>query len=193
MHLIATLCARVAGKVKRDDGMTLIELAIASLLGAIVLSGLGGFLISSMNAGAFSEGMSATIDDVRNAMQRIEKETRGADSITWCAPIGNCLVVGAQTPTGSFETLRYTHVSSELRREIFNTSTGTWSEPSTVIERVTNTALQPIFRCDTQTSLLRVIIDLHIEPTPQSDPNLNVQTSIRPRNFPSAAICPAGT
>lgn len=185
--------ASVRQRLGPDAGMTIVELSVTGFLASIVLAALGAFLMSSFAAGTLTEGMSSTINDVRNATQSIEKETRGADSITWCEPKGSCLQVGAQTPTGSFQTLRYSHAGTELLREVFDPVTATWGTPLPVIERLTNTSSQPVFSCDRQTSLLRVTIDLYIEPTPRSDPSLNVQTSIRPRNFPSAANCPAGT
>jgi type II secretory pathway pseudopilin PulG len=180
-------------KIRREDGFTLVEMSIAGMVAAVLLAALGTFLINSTNAGAFTQGMSATIDDVRNVMQQIEKETRGADSITWCEPTGSCLEVGAQTPTGSFQTLRYNHTGTTLTREVFDETEGTWGDPMVTVDRVVNTASQPVFSCDSDTSYLRLTIDLYIEPTPDSDPNLNVQTSIRPRNFMSAALCQEGT
>jgi type II secretory pathway pseudopilin PulG len=174
-------------------GFSLAELIVASALGAVVILLVGNFLTSSMKTGAFTEGQSATINDARNAMQTIEKEIRGADSITWpntCSPVGNCLVVGAQTVSGGFRTVRYGYTSSALTREIFDPVAGTWGTAQPVIDRVANTSTQPLFSCDTQSSLLRVTVDLHISPTPVSNPSYNLQTSIRPRNFPSKAVCP---
>ncbi len=182
---------RLFARLRCDRGASLPELAVTSMIAAVFLGALGSFAVASFETGAFTEGQSATLNDVRNVMQQLEKETRGADSITWCSPAGSCLLVGAQTATGGFRTLRYTHVGTELRREIFDPVTATWSAPLTVIERLTNSASKPVFSCDTQATLLRLTIDLYIEPTPQSNPNLHVQTSIRPRNFPSVASCPA--
>jgi prepilin-type N-terminal cleavage/methylation domain-containing protein len=176
-----------------DSGFTLAEMSIAMLIGAMLLAALASFLVNTNNAGIYTQGMSATINDVRNAMQQMEKETRGSDSITWCEPVGRCLQVGAQTPNGSFQTLRYTHTGTTLEREVFNDGTATWGAPIIIVDRVVNTEAQPVFSCDSETSYLRLTIDLYIEPTPRSDPNLNIQTSIRPRNFLSAANCPEGT
>jgi hypothetical protein len=176
--------------VRREDGSTVAELAVTAMVGSIALTFLAGFLISSFRTGVFTEGQVATINDARNAVLRIEKELRGADSITWCTPTGSCLEVAAQTADGGFRTVRYRHTGTELRREQFQPDTSTWTELQTIVERVVNSGAEPVFACDTQSTLLRVNIDLHIEPTPQSDPNYNVHTSIRPRNFPSKASCP---
>jgi type II secretory pathway pseudopilin PulG len=177
-----------------DGGFSLIELTVGGMLASIVLGALGTFLMGSFQAGAFTEGQSATLDDVRIVMQKMEKEIRGAESISWarppCPPTGGCIVVGAQTPTGAFRTVRYTHAGTELRREVLDPVTQTYGTAVTMIERVGNSASQPVFACDTQSTLLRVTIDLYIEPTPQSNPNLNVQTTIRPRNFDQKATCP---
>jgi type II secretory pathway component PulJ len=173
-----------------EEGATVAELAITALVASIALAFLAAFLVSTFGAGIFAEGQVATINDARNAMMRMEKEIRGADSIEWCSPPGSCLVVGAQTPLGGFRTVRYRHNAAVLERQEFNPSTSTWSAPQTIVERVGNTGSQPVFACDTQSTFLRVNIDLHIEPTPDSDPKYNIHTSVRPRNFPSKASCP---
>lgn len=178
------------GRLRSDAGFTIAESAISSAVLMMALAMVAGFLISAFNGSVFAHGQSDTLNDVRNAMQQIEKEVRGADSLVWCTPAASCLQVGAQTADGGFRTVRYTHVGTELQREIFNDGTATWSAPQTVISRVTNTGDQPLFACDTQSTLLKVTVDLHIEPTPVSDPTLHVQTSVRPRNFPSIASCP---
>jgi hypothetical protein len=177
-------------RLRSDRGTTVAELAVTSMLAALFLGALGTFAMGSFKTGAFTEGQSATLDDVRTVMHKMEKEIRGSDSINWCSPAGSCVEVGALTATEGFKTIRYTHTSSELFRAEFDPDTNTFGEPMTMIERLTNNAAQPVFACDTQSSLLRVNIDLYIEPTPQSNPNLHVQTSIRPRNFPSVATCP---
>ena len=156
---------------------------------------IGGFVLSSMNAGSFTQGQSSTLNDARTVMQQIEKEARGANQIDWCAPIGSCLEIDAQSPTGSFKQVRYVHTGTDLERQEFDTVAGEWSDALTVIERVVNAAEDPVFSdssCDAQSiTLQRVIIDLRIEPTPQSDPVLRLETSFRPRNFPSVSVCEA--
>jgi type II secretory pathway component PulJ len=181
---VRTLLARC--RLRDDRGMALMEFIVAGALSMIVLSALGGFLISSMDAGSFTQGQSATLNDARNVMQKIEKETRGAIDISWCATDGTCLEVTAQTPTSAIEQVRYTYAESQLRRAEYDTDTDTWGEPLAMVERLGNTASQPVFVCDESTTYTRVNIDLYIEPTPQSNPNLNIQTSIRPRNALSA-------
>lgn len=181
---------RLGGLLRQEGGFTVAEMAVAGFLGGVVLTTLAVFMVNALETGIFTEGQAATINDARNAMQRIEKEVRGADSIKWCAPAGGCLEVGAQTPDGGFRTVRYQLVGTELQRQEFDEGAATWGALRTVVERVANDGTQPVFACDTQSTLLRVNVDLHIEPTPQSDPNFNVHTSVRPRNFASKAVCP---
>lgn len=180
--------------MRREDGFTLIEVAIAGLLSTILLVAMGSFILSAMTAGAFTQGQSATLNDARNVVQRIEKESRGANAIDWCEPVGSCLEIDTQTPSGDFKLVRYSHTDGQLHRQEFDAVASAWSDPQTVIERLKNTAEQPAFSnsaCDAESiTLQRVIVDLYIEPTPASDPSLNVQTSFRPRNFPSVASCP---
>lgn len=182
---------RLLVHLKRDDGLTVAELIVSAAIASIALVFLTGFMINAFRTGIFTEGQAATINSARNAMLRIEKEVRGADSITWCTPTGSCLEIGAQKADGGFRTVRYRHSSSTLERQQFDPSTSTWSELQPIVERVVNPVAEPVFTCDTQSTLLRVNVDLQIEPTPQSDPNYNVHTSIRPRNFPSKASCPS--
>jgi hypothetical protein len=175
--------------------MTLVEMMVAGVLGAVLLVAMSGFLLSSLRAGSFAQGQSATLNDIRNVMGQIEKEIRGAESINWdCGPgytSGNCLIIGAQTPVGDFRTVRYAKVGAELHRSIFDSGTGTYGAAFVVIKRLANTASQNVFGCDEGVTLLRVTVDLYVEPTPTTDSTLNVQTSIRPRNFPSSAgQCP---
>ena len=175
---------------RSEEGATVAELAVVSLVGGIALTFLAIFMVNALETGIFTEGQVTTINDARNALQRIEKEVRGADSITWCAPTGSCLEVNAQKADGGFRTVRYQKVDTTLQRQEFNDGNGTWGSLRTIVERVANTGSQPVFACDTQSTYLRVNVDLHIEPTPVSNPNYNVHTSIRPRNFASIASCP---
>jgi hypothetical protein len=178
-------------RLRSDDGYTVAELAVVALVAGLALTILAIFLVASLRTGVFTEGQSATINDARNALHRLEKELRGADSITWCGPVGNCLEVGAQTVDGGFRTVRYTLDSAQLKRREFDAQTSTWGLDEAIVDRVENTGAQPIFGCDTQSTLLRVNVDLYIQPTPQSDPSYNLHTSVRPRNFPSKATCPS--
>lgn len=187
--------SRLTSLLRRDDsGFTLVEVAVAALLGSVLLIALGGFTIGALKAGSFTHGQSASLNDARAVMLNVEKEARGANKIDWCATDGSCLEVLAQTPDGAFALVRYTHADHELRRARFNDATDTWGPPVTMIQRVANTASQPVFSntaCDaTSITYQRVVIDLYIEPTPSSDPVLHFHTSFRPRNFPSVAICP---
>lgn len=178
---------------RRDEGFTVAELASAALLGVVVLTLATTLLVGASRTGAFTQGQGITINDARNAMQGIDRELRGADYIGFCTPLGGCLEVVAQTPSGDFETLRYTHAESELRREVFDDATGVWGDPRTIIERVVNDTGRPVFDCEKTSSYLRVTVDLEIRPSPRSDPNLNVTTTVRPRNFLSSANCPGGS
>jgi type II secretory pathway component PulJ len=184
-----SLIARMR-RISDDDGMTLPEIMVAALLATVTMVSISAFLLNSLRAGAFVEGHSATQNTARNAIQNIEKETRAAETLKWCEPIGDCLEVGGQTPSRNYQTVRYTKTDGELVRQIYDAATDSWSAGVALVERVTNDASTPVFSCDTQSTLLRVNIDLRIEPTPRSDPSLQVTTSIRPRNFQSAAICP---
>jgi hypothetical protein len=177
--------------LRREDGWSVAELTVTAFIAGIVLVFLAGFLINTFKTGIFTEGQATTINDARNAMLAMEKELRGADSITWCTPTGSCLEIGAQTAQGGFRTVRYRHTGTELQRQQYDADTSTWSELQLIINRVVNPDDEPVFACDTQSTLLRVNVDLQIEPTPQSDPNYNVHTSIRPRNFPSKSSCPS--
>ena len=191
------LIRRLRARLRRDAGFTVAELAVGAALGSLLLVLIGTFLVSTMKSGVFADGESATINDARNALAQVEKDIRGADSIKF-SPAGSCsaysagycIEVGAQTPSGLFETVRYSYANSSLRRELFDDAHDTWGTPVTVIQRVANTPSQLAFSCDTQSSLLKVTVDLFIEPTPHSNPYYEVQTSVRPRNYPSKATCP---
>lgn len=174
---------------REESGFTLVELMIASFIGAAVMAMAGGFVVSAARTGIFAEGQSITINDVRTAVDRMSREIRGSDAIKYCEPAGSCLQVGAQKATGGFRTVRYTHSGDELKREVQDPDTGEWGTSLIVIERVANGVTQPVFRCDIESSLLKVNIDLRIQPTPHSSPVLNVQTAVSPRNFPSKARC----
>lgn len=182
---------RLIRRLRSDQtGFTLVEVAVAGALGLGVLAVAATFVVTAVRTGLFTDGQVITINDTRTAVERLSKEIRGADSIVWCTPTSSCIQVGAQTPEGGFRTVRYTRSGENLQREEFDTTTSTWSQPEVLIERVVNEAAQPIFSCDVQSSLLKVNVDLAIQPTPQSDPVLNMNTSVRPRNFPSKATCP---
>jgi type II secretory pathway component PulJ len=175
---------------REESGFTVIELGVAGLLGVAVVGLAATVLIVVTRAGNFTQGQGFTLNDARNAMQQMEKEFRGADFVNWCATDGTCVEVGAQTAAGGFRTVRYLHASESLNRSLLDPDTGTWSDAQPVIERLVNGTDRPVFSCDSGTTLARLTIDLWIMPTPQSNPSLNLQTSIRPRNFPERASCP---
>lgn len=158
------------------------------MLGAIVT--IGGFLITMLKGGAFAQGQSVTLNDARTTVMSIEKEIRAADSLVWCAPAGSCLQVDTMDTEGQARTVKYTHTGTELQRSLFDAGTSSWDTPQTVVERVNNGAGEPLFDCDTSSTLLHVTVDLHLRPTPNSDPTYVLRTSIRPRNFPAVAACP---
>jgi prepilin-type N-terminal cleavage/methylation domain-containing protein len=184
-------------RTSSDSGFTLIELLVASVLGSLLLVGIGTFLISSMNSQVFTSAQSATVNDARNAMQQIEKEIRGANSIQSCTPLGSpagsCLQMDGQKPTDgpppNTRAVKYSFASSALTRQVFDPAANTWGAGQMIVDRVANTALQPVFVCDTAGSFLTITVDLHLAPTPHSNPTYDVRTSVRPRNFPQAAVC----
>jgi prepilin-type N-terminal cleavage/methylation domain-containing protein len=185
-----SLMHQLRTKLADEQGFTLVELMVGFALSAVLMGSLGAFLISTLNAGAFAEGHSATMNNARTVIQRLEKEARGAEALSWCEPIGFCLEVGGQTPTGNFRTVRYSKSGTELLRQEYDGTSMAWSAGIVELERVANDGSTPVFSCETQSTLLRLNIDLRVQPTPGSDPQLQVTTSIRPRNFQSAANCP---
>jgi type II secretory pathway pseudopilin PulG len=185
-----TILHAAARRLRADDGMTVLELVIAVtlMLGAVTV--IGGFLISMLRGGAFAQGQTVTLNDARNTVQSIEKEVRAADSLVWCSPAGSCLQIDTQSPSGDPKTVKYTHSGTDLQRAMFDETTSTWGSSQTVVERVSNTGSEPLFDCDTTSTLLKVNIDLRLRPTPNSAPNYVLHTSVRPRNFPAVASCP---
>ena len=177
--------------LRREEGFTVVELAFVAMLSLVTLTLIATLLIGSQRTEHFTAGQSATIDEARLTMQQLVQEIRGADFISWCPPAGSCLEVGARTPLGGYQTVRYTRSGSELQRARYDTQAGAWSSPETVIKRVENPAGRPVFSCDEQSTLLRVNIDLLLTPTPDSPPAYAIGTSVRPRNFPSTANCPS--
>src|SRR5688500_2632206 len=102
-----SLIGRLRRRLGNEQGFTLVELMVGFALSSVLMATLGAFLISSMNAGAYAQGHSETMNNARTVIQRLEKEARGAESLIWCQPIGYCLELGGQTPTGDFHTVRY--------------------------------------------------------------------------------------
>jgi hypothetical protein len=183
--------ARLLRRVRDDEsGMSLVELIVASalLLGALTV--VCGFLISMYKGGAFAQGQTFTLNDARNTVIGIEKEVRSAESLVWCSPAGSCLEIDTMSPTGLEQTVKYTHSGTDLQRAVYDTSTSTWGTPQTIVQRVSNASGEPLFDCDTASTLLHVTIDLRLRPTPNSAPNYQLRTSVRPRNFPAVASCP---
>ncbi|HVE90934.1 MAG TPA: type II secretion system protein [Actinomycetota bacterium] len=173
-----------------DRGITLVELLVAAAIGLAVSVLAGAGLMSMTKGERFVSSQSQSLDDARLAFQQLTRDIRGADHINWCAPSGSCLEVGAQTPTGTFHTVRYSHSGTELTRSVYDPVAATWATPRTILQRVANSTTRRVFACDTQSTLLRVNVDLQVLAAPQSGTPLNMYTSIRPRNFPSKSNCP---
>ena len=188
--ILATLRALLRRVRDDESGITLIEFVVASALTLGAMTLVGGFLVSMYNGGAFAQGQTFTLNDARNTVIAIEKEVRAAESLVWCSPAGSCLEVDTMTPTGVQQTVKYTHTGTDLQRAVYDPGTSTWGTPQTVVQRVSNAPSDPLFDCDTTSTLLHVTIDLRLRPTPNSAPNYQLRTSVRPRNFPAVASCP---
>lgn len=178
-------------RLTRQDGFSLAELAVVMGLGSIAVAMVAALLVAGTRGEKFNTGQSVSLDAVRETVSRVSRDVRGADYIDWCAPTGGCIVVGSSNPSGGPSTVKYAQAGSVLTRSSYNVPSATWSAPVTLISNMVNPSGQPVFACDTQSSLLRVNIDLLVKPTASSTGNYNVATTVRPRNFPSTANCPS--
>src|SRR5581483_1435004 len=131
-------------RVTSESGFTLVEMLVAVAASSLLLLGIGNFLVSAMNSQVFTSSESATVNETRNAMQQIEKEIRGANSISWTcgSATGNCLQMDAQKaadgPAPNTRTVKYVYASSALTRQVFDSNTSTWGAAQVIISRVAN-------------------------------------------------------
>lgn len=184
------MIAPTRGTLRSEEGFTLVELAIAALVGGLMLTLVAGFLIGAQRTGIFAQDQVTSLNEARNAVGSLAKEIRGAERVEICEQDGGCLELTARTPTGGTETVRYTYADGVLRRELYDDADGTWGPAQSIVDGVANTSSEPVFACDTERTFLRVAIDLRIEPASGSGQRLNARTSARPRNFSPEAVCP---
>ena len=135
---------------RRNSGFTLIELIIAVLLSTILLAGMGALLHAAFSSYEFNTDLTDKTQTIRAAINRITREIRNADNVSWVN--GNQLVI----TTGTSSTT-YTYSSSA--------KTLTYSDGST-----TSTVLSP----DYGTSVEDITVSF-ITPAEQTDSTLLVQ------------------
>lgn len=175
---------------RAERGFTLVEIAIAGLLSSILLALLVGLLTVTYRTSHFTQGQSFTLDDARTSLQQVGRDIQNASYIDWCASGGTCLELLTWSPTSDLRLIRYTVDVPVLEKAEFDDDTSTWGDPRPVLGRLANPAGQPVFTCDVQTALLRINVDFVIQPTPNYAATYHLHTSVRPRNFPSSAVCP---
>lgn len=185
-------CRLRAAVATREQGFSVIELAVGGLVASVLLALLATFLVSSLRTSTFAQAQSFTLDDVRIAVQRLEREIRSASNIIWCSPSDNC--VQLSTDDDDDPDVMYVRSGSELTRQKFAPGSG-WGPPQSVLKQIvngTNGHPDEVFTCESTDSLLRVRVALLVQPTTTSDPEnpFEVNTSVRPRNVPGATPCP---
>lgn len=182
----------VLRRLGREDGFTLVEMAIVGVLSTVVLVALAAVLIGAQRTTHFTQGQSMSLDDARLTLQQVGRDIQNAQaqSIQWCAADGSCLKLLTYDPTDELRYYRYQVEEGELRRAESPVGEETFDAGQVIIGRLANDPDEPVFGCDLHTSLLRVNIHFRIQPTPQSSPSYELATSVRPRNFPATASCP---
>lgn len=167
-------------------GLTILELSVVAALGAVVAAGMAAILITFTRAEVAASDQTQKLESAQLAFDRIETDVQFANFVSWCQPVGNCLIAG--TSSAAPITVRYLYSTGTLYRSTYNSTTGAWSDPQPIIASLANTA--PTFSCDASTSLARVNVKLSIEATHSGLSPYEFSSSFRPRNFPSSGVCP---
>ncbi len=181
---------RILTPLRREEGFTLIEIAIAGLLSSVVLGLVAGLLALTYRTSHFTQGQSFTLDDARTSLQQVARDIQNASHIDWCGTAGACLELVTWSPTEELRLVRYSVDMPTLEKAEFDADANSWADPRPVLDRLANPPGQPVFTCDLQTALLRINVDFVIQPTPDYAATYHLHTSVRPRNYPSSAICP---
>lgn len=169
-----------------ERGISLVELSFASALSMLVLGLVTAIVFLGFKTGTFTSAQSFSLDGARVALQKLSRDFQGALGISRCdpsTPLDNCAIVVSQTPSGAQTTVKYERVDTNLRRSIQDPVTLVFGTPEVVSDRVANPVSSPIFSCLTASTLLRVQIDLVIQPMPNNSPTFTLRTTARPRNY----------
>jgi type II secretory pathway component PulJ len=179
----------------RDEGMSLVEVLIVSLLSLVVLTGLASTLISGLRTSSFGSNQSQSLDGARLVLNQVERDLQGSKQFENCAtspvPAGSCILVVVQPPSGADQTVRYRLVGASLYREI-DDGTGTFANSRIVTNKLANLTRAPasaLFTCTNSGSLLQVNVNLVVQPDPANSPTFTLQTVIRPRNTYQPPSC----
>jgi hypothetical protein len=154
-----------------------------------------------MRSARIAEQETASLDDLRLAQAQILKDLRGAVAtntaansacISEGAPVGYCLQLYYQSPSGTLDQIRYRAVQiggSKGRTTLYR---DTGCDPSFICstsrEFMTNLGNReqnvPMFTCDTTSSYPQITITLVGTPLSEAGKGtLRVETRARPRNI----------
>lgn len=171
-------------RLRADDGFSVLEMVLVSALSLLALGMVAAVVVSGLRTTGFTQGQSASLDDARTALGRLQRDVHGALGIQQCSPVSSdCLKLLIQTPAGLQQSVKYVRTANRLERFVLDPGTGTYGNPQRLIERVANDAGTPLFSCLVDSSFLRVNVALVVQPTPARSPTYDLHTSLKPRNY----------
>lgn len=100
-----------------DDGFTVVELAVASALSMATLGIVLAIMWTALRTTTAAQQESDNLEQAQLAMNRIERDARGATEVNICDADGLCVGLFAQLGDGSVERIRYRVVGTTLLRD----------------------------------------------------------------------------
>lgn len=181
---------------RKEQGVTVVELMVVVAILGIVGSVAAMVLAASQRVNQFALSESQSIDEVRTAAGRLQRDLRNAIAVSNCNPAGYCLQMYAQEPSGMLDRVRYRAVQSggsagptTLYRDAACTATYSSCATSTpvVIKLVNQANGKALFTCVSSTTYPRIDVTLLASPlSSEGSGTLTIQSSARPRNVTTA-------
>lgn len=173
--------------MKSEDGFSLVETMVGSMVGLILLTGVCATLVVSYKTGQNTANTANSLNDGRQALTQIERDLMKATVLEFCDANGEGTCLRTQWPeAGGTQSIVYQLDDSTLTRLDETAFAAGQADVSAIVSRkVANLEQQPnvkLFTCTASGVLLQVDIQLALRSQSSGDPNLRLNTTVRPRN-----------
>jgi Tfp pilus assembly protein PilW len=178
-----------ASRLAGESGITLVELAVTTLVMGIIVSVFLSVLSSVQTSLVREEGRSRTMDQARLAMETLDRDIRSGNILCSvpASPANFGLSVYTQSNATSsvpIKWVQYRVNAQTLQRRQYLSSA--WTGWRTVASGVTNTSLTPPFTIDTSPTagsrVVNVTLLVNAAPTDPTSKNTRVASSLSIRN-----------
>jgi type II secretory pathway pseudopilin PulG len=196
-----SISSRTAAIVNDQSGVTLVELAVTTIVMGLICSVFLSVLASVQMSMAREDGRSQTMDQGRLAIEALDRDIRSASKLCSVpsSPANFGLSAFIPYPSQSAHWIQYRVSSQTLQRRESLTTTPDITWPSTwrtVATGIVNPSTTAPFVIDSSalvdSRIVNVTLLVNTAASDASSSNVRLASSIAIRNQSSSVVCPTG-